>query len=995
MDLSDLPMISPLLDGFTLGAPISEHRGVKCCPAIKENTTKKYIVKIITVPASQAQFDALLLAGAYKDPGDAMEYFRGNGEDLLKEAELLKTLSKIEGFLPYEGWQMEPITRRRLGYEVYLVGSYKRSLEKYIRKNAVTHLEAVNLALDLCSALSVCRQSGFLYADLKPSNIYVSDKKEYRIGDLGFLRLDALRYASLPERYFSSYTPPELLDPMAPMNLTVDTYAVGMILYQLYNDGHLPFSGLVPEEPLPSPCHADYEMAEIIMKAIHPDPEQRWTDPKDLGKAIASYLQRNNINDIPITPFIPLDVTPEAIVPEAAEEARETVPVEAEPDLTETAIEPELREVPEEQSEPEAVVSEPETLEAEEEVLPDEAEPAEEPVEEVQPSSVEDPVLPEEPVQEQPVSMTDITEEVARIISKADDMISHEIPEEALFPVEEQQPDPFAFAKEDAEEEEDPFPEEPLMEETEPEPKKKKKAKHFEDPTRKNKFRKFISGCFRILIFCGICVGAFWYYQNIYLQPIDAISITGTQDQITVLVDTKIEESLLLAHCIDSKGKALTETVQGGKVTFSNLEPSTQYTIQMDMKGFHKLTGNSSDVFTTEATTQVLSFQAVAGPEDGSVQLDFTVQGNDPDFWNIRYAAEGEEQRQETVKTHSAMITGLTVGKVYTFTLDGGKNFDLSGETSLSYLATRLILAENLSLTTSEENEVTVQWQTPGDVVVESWDVRWYDGYGFEEQMTVAETSALLTGIEPSSSYTVEITAAGMTHPARIRISSDPISVSEILVDESAKTELNLTWDYTGVDPEEGWNLVYSVNGGSSQTIPCKKASAVVSPLIPGANYTFTLEAGESRTVFNNTLRYRTQDAETISEFNFHPENVSFKLLKTPEEPDWKAEDLAEEVFVNTFRSGDSVSLAIMSSEAFYLPGTTTKFLFVFRDSYGNVLPEYVTEEEHYWKNIWVGGDSRNGEMIIPSLPAIPGSYELELCCNGASMAKLDITVTE
>ena len=72
-----------------------------------------------------------------------------------------------------------------------------------------------------------------------------------------------------------------------------------------------------------------------------------------------------------------------------------------------------------------------------------------------------------------------------------------------------------------------------------------------------------------------------------------------------------------------------------------------------------------------------------------------------------------------------------------------------------------------------------------------------------------------------------------------------------------------------------------------------------------------------------------------------------------------------------------------------------TKFLFVFRDSYGNVLPEYVTEEEHYWKNIWVGGDSRNGEMAIPSLPAIPGSYELEICCNGASMAKLDITVTE
>ena len=290
--MSEQNNISPLLDGFTLGAPFSEHHGVACFPAIKDLSNKKYIVKKITVPASQQQFDALLFAGAYKDPGDAMEYFRENGERILAEAELLKKLSKIEGFLSYDEWQMEPITRRRLGYEIYLVSSYKRSLEKYMRKNPFTHLEAVNLALDLCSALSVCRQSGYLYVDLKPSNIFVSEKKEYRIGDLGFLSLDALRYASLPERYFSSYTPPELLDPMESMNLTVDTYAVGMILYQLYNDGHLPFSGFAPAEPLPSPCHADYELADIILKAIHPDPEERWTDPKDMGKAIASYMQR-------------------------------------------------------------------------------------------------------------------------------------------------------------------------------------------------------------------------------------------------------------------------------------------------------------------------------------------------------------------------------------------------------------------------------------------------------------------------------------------------------------------------------------------------------------------------------------------------------------------------------------------------------------------------------------------------------------------------------
>ena len=74
--MSEPKLISPLLDGFAMGNPVSGHDGIRCCPAIKENTDKKYIVKIISIPASQAQMDALLLAGAYRDPADAMEYFR-------------------------------------------------------------------------------------------------------------------------------------------------------------------------------------------------------------------------------------------------------------------------------------------------------------------------------------------------------------------------------------------------------------------------------------------------------------------------------------------------------------------------------------------------------------------------------------------------------------------------------------------------------------------------------------------------------------------------------------------------------------------------------------------------------------------------------------------------------------------------------------------------------------------------------------------------------
>lgn len=1009
----DSNSVSPLLDGFTLGNPISEHHGVVCCPAIKENTNKKYIVKIISVPANQAQFEALLLAGAYKDPGDAMEYFREKGEDILQEAEVLKNLSKIEGFLPFDGWQMEPITRRRLGYEVYLVGSYKRSLEKYMRKNAFTHLEAVNLGLDLCSALSVCRQSGYLYADLKPSNIYVSEKKEFRIGDLGFLSLDSLRYASLPERYFSPYTPPELMDPMVSMNLTVDTYAVGMILYQLYNDGQLPFTGLVPPEAMPTPCHADYEIAEIIMKAIHPDPAQRWSDPKDLGKAIASYMQRNSINDIPITPFIPVDVNPDDIVPipskDSAEKEEPAEPAETAAD--DTAEENAITETAESE-ETESPVPE-DSLRSQEIVLNTQEIPVEQASDVTDTSEVSKDsdnacaapddmdCTPQQADASEQVTETnsfpDVSEEVAKIISKADDIIAHEIPSDTVFPAEEAAPDPFAFAKDDSEEDLDDFPSDPLIEEepTSTKTEKKKKTKRFEDTTRKNKIKKFFFNFLKLIVFAGICVGAFWYYQNVYLQTIDNMSISSTQDTITVLIDTKVDESTLTVQCVDENGKRRSASVQGGKATFTGLDASMEYTIQVSMSGFHKLTGTTTDVLSTDATTQILSFDSVAGSEDGSVLLSFTVDGGEPNFWNIRYTADGEDEKVESITTHSTTISGLTIGKVYTFTLDGGKNFDVGGKTSIQHLASKLILADNITVSSSNGTDLTLQWKTPGDVVVENWNVRIYDGYGFEQQTTVSENQVLFNGVNPDTSYTVEITAAGMTQPAKMQITAEPISVSDFQFDESAHTKLKLDWEYTGDAPENGWVINYTVDGGGSQEITCDKLPVVITPLIPGANYEFVIQTSDGRTVFNNRASYQANAAKDFSEFKYVPENLLINLLKTPEDADWHFESIREDDFTMTFHVGDSASMVLQSSTDLYLPSNKVTGLFVFRDSYGNVLPELVHETSYTWKNIWIDGDQKIGEIDIPILPSSPGNYVLELYFNGCLAAQSGIMIAE
>ncbi len=1008
--------ISPLLDGFSVGHSISEHHGIVCCPAVKENTDRKFILKVISVPATQAQLDALLLAGAYKDPADAMDYYRSIGEDILAEAELLKKLSKLDGFLAYEGWQMEPITRRRLGYQVFLIGSYKRSLEKYIRKNAVTHLEALNLGLDLCSALSISRQAGYLYVALKPSNIYVSDKKEYRIGDIGFLSMDSLRYASLPERFYSPYTPPELLDPMAAMNLTVDTYAVGMILYQLYNDGHLPAPAVNSSEAFPMPINADYEMAEIIMKAIHSDPTQRWEDPAELGKALASYMQRNSINDTPITPFTPLDVKPEDIVEITDDDnPQEQEAVSCTDDV---AVESVSETMDEEQQEPENAPEAPEAQQITEEPLDaedtndseeasDEESDFEEKSNEPEPAAEPEPeepaseVIEADPEPEEHYSSIGISDEVTQIMNQADDLIAHEIPEEAVFPEEPEAPDPFAFAMEeleledDTEDEEDAPAEEIPSSKKKKDKKKKKTKKSFADKSGGKKIRRFFGRLFALVLLASFCAGGYWYYENVYLQTIDNISVEGTQDQITVYIDTQVEESSLIVTCSDSFGKVHTGAVSGGKTTFSDLEPSTMYTVEVKMNGFHQLNGKTSQVFTTEATTQVLSFTAVAGSEDGSAMLNFTVDGKEPDFWNIRYVTEGEDVRRDTIQTHSTMITGLTVGKVYTFKLDGGTNFELSGETTVEFLASKLVLADNIVIASENSQDITVSWSTPGDAVVNSWNVRCYTKDGLDSQQTVTENQAQFTGIDPALNYTIEITAEGMIQPAKAFITADPLNITQFHTDESKWKEMKVTWDYSGSEPEGGWVLVYTTDGSNSQAIKCEKASAVIPDFIPNAEYRMTVHSADDRSIYNNVFVHRTNAAEAFTEHNIKVENLQMELLKTPEEETWYCEDIAPEAFTNTFAPGESVSIALRSSNDFYVPSNETHVMYVFRNSYGSVMTDLISMEKVTWKNIWFGGDHMNGELLIPKTPTAPGEYTLELYFNGKFVKSAEYIVSQ
>lgn len=930
ISLSDQKLISPLLDGFMIGDPISDHDGVRCCPAMRKENEAKYIVKIISIPSSQRQMDALLLTGAYPDAASAMDYFKDQAEGVVREAEILKDLSSLQGFVNYEGWQTESMDKNRLGYEVYLLSPFRHSLEKFLKSSTMTHNGAVNLGLQLCEALSICRRAGFMYVALKPGNIYLDKNQEAKIGDLGFASLTSMKFSAMPGKYRSAYTPPELHDDLVTLNPTCDVYGVGMILYQIYNNGILPFTDKAPATVLDAPLNADYELAEIILKAIAPNPRDRWQTPIEMGQELAAYLTRNGVNHAPIlAPGSDTGLATEGLTKNDTGETDETIP-------------------------------------------------------DAQDSETAGP----------------ITGETSDMLAQADELLSMQMPEQIVIPetpnvdkLDEQIREEFksenesllsvapknmdGSVSEDTDSEEDP-------------------EEYVEVPHGRPN-RSWIGILILTLVFTLLGYGGFRFYKDYYLLPIDAISIEGSKDTVSVYVDTQVDETLLSVVCTDTYGNTMTAPLVRGGAEFIGLNPGTTYKITLEAEGFHKLSGAESCTHTTSEQTKISNFSGKTGTEDGSVILSFDLDGRDAQDWSIRYIAEGELENVISFIGHSVPITGLVVGKTYTFSLEApSEELWIVGKTEMEFTASEIVVAQDLEIVSCSGGTLTAQWKTPADTVVESWTIRCYTEGGYDQTITTAENSVQFDGITANKAYTVEVTAAGMTQSTRAYVSANPATITHFSIDAPQDDYvLKIDWEFEGTTPEGGWLLLYSLDEGENRAVvPCAEASAVIDPRVPGATYHFSIQASDGSTVFNGKTSYDCVETDSFNLHGIKSSKVSASLCPTPKNENWSYKSIGKNDYTSKYAPGSRVSIVIYSDNRAKASDDTIEVMFVIRDANGNVMPELTNTLTAEWDDLW-NNRSRYCELDIPAIPGVPGKYTVEVYFNQQLLVYKTLNITE
>lgn len=1029
--MSEIKLISPLLDDYDIGGSISDHTGVSCYPAMKKETTDRYIIKNVSIPASRTQLDALLLTGAYPDADSASAYFREMADATVAELETLKMLSKSDGFTAYDNWQIEK-KENSAGYDVCMIGTYKYSLRKFLQHQPITHLAAVNLGLDLCQALSVCRKAGYLYVDLKPNNIYVEDRN-YMIGDLGFIRLDGLKYATLPEKYCSQYTAPEALDVFGILTPTLDIYALGLILYQAYNGGALPFAGeFAPIERFDPPIFADYEMTEIILKACDPDPAARWQDPDEMGQALVSYMQRNGANDTPIVP--PVIEIPD----ESFDNVTEPDTCEVESVTQDLPIDKDISDVVQLLADYEADMgvignmdlSDISTIDTTDDIHVAEQLEPENP--EVDLSFLND--LPVDDTSPENnllnVAYDEVSEDISQIMSQADELVAAHVPNPVVAPgsvtIEDNPMDTSSDLQEDTEDTltdeaelesqsqhaedmqeslDDVCDPDEILHDDEKEESSEESDAEAESPSEVNeselestmlrkaqKRKKVVGWILTIIIFlliAAITAVGFFYYKNIYLLPIDDITVDGNESSMIVQVDTDIDEAILSVICSDSHGNQISAPVVNGSATFANLTPDTAYTVRILVDGFHRLTGETAASYSTPAQTNVVQFSAVTGSEDGSAIISFDLEGPDTGAWQLQYCADGEDAKTVDVLSHMVTLTGLTVGKEYSLMLLPGEGMYVTGLTETKFTASNLIYPCNVIITSCIDGKLTATWNAPEGIEVPSWTVRCYDDGEYNQTTITTETTATFTDVDSSRSYTVEVTAAGMSVNERAFMAANAITVSNFTVDSSIPNLLTLSWETGTSVPGEGYVVLYSLDGSDTQnSVTCTDNTVQITPIVPGATYNFKIQQANGIAVLSAPLSYQVPDAQDFSGYGMTRGTMSFQLCNRPEGDSWKWTDLSDSDITSTFAVGQRIGILGQLHGKYGISNDPITAVFVIKDADGNLV--CYSSETDTWSNMW---ELSYGEIDIPQIPSDPGSYTVTVYFNGLYVTQKSFTI--
>lgn len=184
-------------------------------------------------------------------------------------------------------------------------------LETVMRRDGpLTPIQAVRHLLPILQGMIAVHEKGVIHRDLKPANVFLAKQDDGRIQpklvDFGIAkstRADRLGITRQGETMGSpAYMSPEQVRGDETDERS-DVWGACMTLYELIS-GKLPFergthvaSMLAILEGKLDPLDCDIDLSLIVRRGLDPEPSARWQSPLELGRELATWLERQGVTD--------------------------------------------------------------------------------------------------------------------------------------------------------------------------------------------------------------------------------------------------------------------------------------------------------------------------------------------------------------------------------------------------------------------------------------------------------------------------------------------------------------------------------------------------------------------------------------------------------------------------------------------------------------------------------------------------------------------------
>lgn len=278
-------------------------------------------VKHISMPANQDDLNMIRSELGTANEDTINSYLYESLQDMLGEYFQMKSLQGNTNIVACQDIQQIP-KADGIGYDVYIWMELLESLSKRIIDGKMDRNETIRMGMDICQALSLLRSNGIVHRDIKPQNIFVNARGDYKLGDFGSARGIKGTSTIMTIKGTFSYMAPEIMQGR-PANYTSDLYSLGLVMYRLMNRNRHPFiqegdissaRGIEESnyrrlggEALPIPVDADEELGRIILKACAFEPRNRWQTPEEMYNALAALGEETIKKTSPIdwSPVLP------------------------------------------------------------------------------------------------------------------------------------------------------------------------------------------------------------------------------------------------------------------------------------------------------------------------------------------------------------------------------------------------------------------------------------------------------------------------------------------------------------------------------------------------------------------------------------------------------------------------------------------------------------------------------------------------------------------